>query len=233
MNETKITKLSRIFIDLTTKLKIMSLFNELLNGPIGKELVEGTSKQLGLNRASTAAAFGAALPMIMGAMKNNASSSEGAGGLLKALMNSNHSSGGLLNNLSSVLGGAGIDENVLNDGADILSHVFGGQTHNAAQVIGKTSNIDPSVASQIMKMAAPVVMGYLAKNVLHSKVTDGNSLTGMLGSLLDGDDDYVQTASRIQDFDNNDDTIDDLAIKFKQKESSKGFLGDLMNQLLS
>ena len=51
----------------------MSLLNELLNGPIGKQLIEGSSKQLGLNKASTAAAFGAALPMIMGAMKNNAS----------------------------------------------------------------------------------------------------------------------------------------------------------------
>ncbi len=211
----------------------MSLFNDLLTGPIGKELIEGSSKQLGLNRASTAAAFGAALPMIMGALKNNASSSDGASGLLKALTNSHHSSGGLLNNLSNVLGGSGIDESVLKDGANILNHVFGGQTNNAAQVIGKTSNIDPSMANQIMKMAAPIVMGYLAKNALSSKVSDGNSLTGMLGSLLDDDDEYVHTASRIQDFDNNDDTIDDLANKFKQKESSKGFLGSLMNELLS
>ena len=211
----------------------MSLLNELLNGPIGKQLIEGSSKQLGLNKASTAAAFGAALPMIMGAMKNNASNSDGAGGLLKALMNSNHSSGGLLDNLSSVLGGSNIDDNVLQDGGNILNHVFGGQTNNAAQVLGKTSNIDPAMASQIMKMAAPVVMGYLGKNAMSNKISDGNSLSSMLGSLLDDDDDYVQTASRIQDFDNNDDTIDDLANKFKQKGNSQGIIGNLLNNLLS
>ena len=45
-------------------------------------------------------------------MKNNASTPQGADGLLSALGNNKHS-GGILDNLGSILGGSGVDDDVL------------------------------------------------------------------------------------------------------------------------
>jgi len=63
---------------------------DLLNSDLGKNLISGASKQLGQNKGQTTSALSAALPLILGAMKNNASTPKGADGLLRALSNSNH-----------------------------------------------------------------------------------------------------------------------------------------------
>ena len=99
---------------------------DLLNSEMGKTLIKGTSQQLGQDKAKTTSALSAALPLLLGAMKNNAKSPEGATGLLSALGNKKHE-GGILENLGSILGGSNIDEDVMKDGAGILGHVFQGK----------------------------------------------------------------------------------------------------------
>lgn len=51
----------------------MSGILDLLNSNLGKNLVNSASKQLGQNKVQTASALTSALPLILGAMKNNAS----------------------------------------------------------------------------------------------------------------------------------------------------------------
>ena len=211
----------------------MSAIFDLLNSSMGKELIGGASKQMGLNKASTASALGSAMPMILGALGNNASSSGGAEGILKALGGSNHSSGGMLDNLGSILGGGGIDEDVMKDGGNILGHIFGGQEGNAAEAVSKASGIDLGMASSLMKTAAPFVMGYLGKQMLKSKVTDQGGLQGMLGNLL-GDDNDAQKdiASRVQGFSDNDDTVNGLANLITTNNKKSGGIGDLLTNML-
>lgn len=189
----------------------MSGILDLLNSSMGKELINGASQQMGLNKASTVSALSAAMPLILGAMKNNASTSSGATGLLGALGNSNHN-GSMLDNLGNILGGSSIDDNVMTDGGNILGHVFGGQENNAASAISKTSGVDMNSAMNLMKVAAPVIMSFLGKKAASNSISDQNGLSGLLGGLL-GNDDGVQQdmASKIQDFDNNDFSIDDIA----------------------
>ena len=50
----------------------MSGILDLLNSPIGKTLINGASQQLGQDKKQTASALSTALPLILGAMKNNA-----------------------------------------------------------------------------------------------------------------------------------------------------------------
>ncbi len=207
----------------------MSAIFDLLNSSMGKELIGGVSKQMGLNKASTASALGSAMPMILGALGNNASSSGGAAGLLKALGGSNHSSGNMLDNLGSILGGSGIDDNVMKDGGNILGHAFGGQEGNAAEAVSKASGIDLGMASNLMKTAAPFVMGFLGKQMLKGNVTDQGGLQSMLGGLL-GDDNDAQKdiASRVQGFENNDDTVNGLADLITGNNKKSGGIGDLL-----
>ncbi len=189
----------------------MSSILDLLNSSMGKELINGASQQMGLNKASTASALGAAMPLILGAMKNNASSSSGAAGLLGALGNSNHN-GSMLDNLGSILGGSNIDDDIMKDGGNILGNVFGGQEKNAASAISKSSGIDLNSAMNMMKVAAPFIMSYLGKKTTSNGVSDQNGITDLLGSLLGGDSSGQQDlASKIQGFDNNDFSVDDIA----------------------
>ena len=76
----------------------MASILDLLNSDIGKSLINGTSQQLGQDKGKTTTALNAALPLILGAMKNSAKTPEGAAGLLSALGNEKHG-GGILDNL--------------------------------------------------------------------------------------------------------------------------------------
>jgi len=213
---------------------IVSGILELLNSPLGKNLIEGSSKQLGLSPETTASALGAAMPMILGAMKNNAVKPEGASGLLKAFGNEQHSSGSLLENLSSVLGGSGIDTNVLSDGSKILGHLFGGQQNNAAEVVGKSSGLDMNTAASLMKIAAPLVMAYLGKNAMQKGVSNEQGVMGMLDNFLGNDnkDQLLNSVAKIQDFDNNDDTTDDIAKVLSGLGGNSGILGGILGNFL-
>jgi hypothetical protein len=207
---------------------------KLLQSDMGGQLIEGASKQLGLDKSQTTSAMGAAIPLLLGALKNNAGSADGAAGLLGALTSSKHSGGGMLDNLGSILGGSGIDDNVMNDGGKILGKVFGGQESNAASAISKASGIDLSSAMSILKLAAPFVMSYLGKKVLGGGVSDGKGLGDLLGGLLGGGSGLQQKlAAQIQGFDDNDSTIDDIAGMLTGKSGKGGGgIGGLLGGML-
>ena len=161
----------------------MASILDLLNSDIGQTLINNTSKQLGQDKAKTTTAMNAALPLLLGAMKNNAKTPEGAAGLLSALGNNKHS-GGVLDNLGDILGGDIIDEDVMQNGAGILRHVFQGKEQNVANAVGKTSGLDAGSAMNALKVAAPVLMGLLGKETRQQHVADQNGIGDLLGGLL-------------------------------------------------
>lgn len=206
----------------------------LLQGGMGSQLIQGASEQLGMDKAQTTKALGAALPLMMGALKNNASSQDGASSLLNAL--GNHSSGNILDNLGSILGGQQIDNDVLEDGGKILGHMFGGNTNDVAGVVGKAANIDIGKALNLLKVAAPFVMGYLGRMTQSKGVSDASGLGGLLGGLLGGGDDQLATAaSLLQNFSDNDSSIDDIAGMVlggkSGKDSPLGNIGGMLGGL--
>ena len=214
----------------------MSGILDLLNSDTGKGLINGMEQQLGINKASIVKALGAALPMILGGMRNNTSSSTGSSGLLDALLGGNHN-GSILDSIGDIFGGGsadGVDHNVMTDGGNILGHVFGGQEQNAAHVVSKSSGIDMSQAMNIMKAAAPFIMGYIGKKMHSNNVSDQSGLKGLLGGLL-GDDINASrdVASRVQGFDTNDDTIDDIAGMVSKYGKEAGGIANLLSGLFS
>ncbi len=206
---------------------------DLLKGDTGKELINNASKQFGINKASVASVLGSAMPLILGAMENNASSVNGSEGLLKALGNPTHSSGGLLDNLGSIFNSGNIDE-ILGDGGNILAHVFDGQENNAANVLGKSNNIDIGSVMNIMKVAAPFVMSFLGKRASNSGVSNQTDLRGLLGGLLGNDKEiHQEMANKLQDFDNNDSSIDDIAGLITDYDKNSGSIGKILTDLFS
>ncbi len=101
-----------------------------------------------------------AMPILLGAMKRNASSDDGATNLMNALNNKHDCS--ILDNLSGLLGGE-VNEDVKQDGLGILGHVLGGSQNNAVQALSKKSGLDTNSVMQILQVAAPILLGYFGK----------------------------------------------------------------------
>jgi len=201
---------------------------DLLGSDIGKTLISGASQQLGQDKGKTTSALSAALPLILGAMKNNAKTPEGAAGLLSALGNQKHG-GGILDNLGSILGGGGIDDDVMQDGAGILGHVFGGKEENVANAVSKSSGVDLGSAMNILKVAAPFLMGYLGKQTRQQGVSNQSGIGDLLGGMLGGEsNDQQNMVEKLLDADGDGSIIDDVAGMLLSGGKKKGGLGGLL-----
>ena len=197
---------------------------DLLNSDIGKTLISGASQKLGQDENKTSSALSAALPLILGAMKNNASTPEGAQGLLGAI--SGKHDGSILDNLGGLLG----NNDVLADGAGILGHVFGGKEQKVAQAVSAKSGMDMGSAMDLLKMAAPVIMGVIGKQSRQQNVSDSNGIGDLLGGLLGGGAQQEQSLiTKILDADGDGSVIDDLI--GMASGSKKGGIGGLLGGL--
>jgi len=69
------------------------------------------------------------------------------------------------------------------DASGILGHIFGSQQAQAQNQIGQASGLSSGQAGQLLQMLAPIVMGFLAKQVGSAKL-DAGGLGNLLGGLL-------------------------------------------------
>ncbi len=150
----------------------------LLNGGLGKEVIDSISKESGASKKDTQTVVTAALPALLGALQSNAGSG-GAGGILQAI-NSKHD-GSILDNLASALGSG-----AASDGEGILKHVLGGSQSSIQKAISKKSGVSATTVSKILALLAPIVMGYLGRETKKSSVSNEKGLTDLLGGLIGG-----------------------------------------------
>ena len=167
------------------------------------------AQQLGASSQQIQSAVGAALPLLLGALGQNAAQPQGAAALFNALERDHGqatpqglgSLGGLGDLLGAVLGGAGTAPGRgagggLGDGAAILGQILGGNRQQAENQLGQATGLGSS-AGQLLAMLAPMVMAYLANRVKTGNM-DASALGqtlgqeharqqggGLLGSLLD------------------------------------------------
>lgn len=155
---------------------------DLINSDLGKQIISGIGNQAGTTEGETSSVLTSALPTLINAMQNNASTEQGAGGLLGALLGGKHD-GGLLDNLGSMLGGGGID---MEDGGKILGHVLGGNQPSVENGLSQSTGVSSDKIGMILKMAAPILMAFLANKAKANNVQNGTDLGGLLGGLLGG-----------------------------------------------
>jgi len=197
---------------------------DLLNSDLGTSLISGASQYLGNGKEQTGSALSAVLPLMLGAIKNNASSSDGAAGILSALSNDKHD-GSILNNLGDTLG----SQESIQDGANILGHIFGGKEQNVALAVSAKSGLDMGKSMDLLKMAAPVIMGFLGKQSRQNNIADSGGLDDLLGGLLGGGNQAQEGQSmitKILDGDGDGSVIDD--IMGMVTDNKKGGLGGLL-----
>ncbi|MEM8520809.1 DUF937 domain-containing protein [Flavobacterium sp. PL12] len=161
---------------------------DLLDSDLGQQIISIVSQRAGTTENETSSVLSSALPTLLGAMQNNAATPEGKSGLLGALLGGKHD-GGILDNLSGFLGGAD-----LSDGSNILGQVLGGNQPNVENNLSQNTGVSSDKIGMILKMAAPILMAYLAKNAKQSGInkndesSSGGGISDILGGLLGGNE---------------------------------------------
>ncbi|MGK0387018.1 MAG: hypothetical protein ACI849_001638 [Patiriisocius sp.] len=212
----------------------MSGILEVLNSDIGRQLIGGLSQETNQSADKTASVLTSALPLLMGAMKRNANSPEGADGLMNAI-NGKHD-GSILDNLGDLFAG-GVNEDVKLDGLGILGHVLGGSQDNVVGAVSKKSGVDTNGVMQMLQIAAPIVLGMLGKQKQQQNVTSSNGIGDLLGGLMGGGSQQPKQQSLIEsilDGDNDGSIIDDIAgmvLNSGNSKNSGGGLGGLLGGL--
>ena len=189
----------------------MSGIMDLLQGPVGQMIIQGVGSRLGSDTSKTKSAVSAAIPMLMGALKKNASDPEKASGLFEALQKKHD--GSILDNISDIFGGGSVNEDVVEDGDKILGHVLGEKKEVVAAAISKQHGLDMGAAMNILKMAAPVVMGMIGKQARQANVSNPTDLTDIIGNMIGGHQEAEQHSSFIEnllDQDGDGSIVDDL-----------------------
>ncbi|MFS4447766.1 DUF937 domain-containing protein [Maribacter sp. 2307UL18-2] len=207
----------------------MSGLLDLMNSPMGKQLIQGVAGQTGQSTDQTGSVLSMALPVLMGAMKKNAATPEGAQGLMNAL--SNKHDGSILDNLGGLFGG-GVDSSVMDDGAGILGHVLGNRQPQVENALSSKSGMDAGTIGTILKVAAPILMGYLGKQTRQNNVNDSNGIGDLLGGLMGGGQTAQKQQSLIETFldsDGDGSILDDVASM--ALGGKKGGLGGLLGGL--
>ncbi|WP_299228038.1 DUF937 domain-containing protein [uncultured Psychroserpens sp.] len=208
----------------------MSGILDLLNSDLGKTIISGVSGQTNQPQNKTQDVLTMALPVLMAAMKRNAATPQGAEGLMGALNNKHD--GSILDNLGGLFSG-GVDDNVMTDGSKILGHVLGNKQQRVEQTLGAKAGMDANSVAQILKVAAPILMGVLGKQTRQNNVNNPSGLEGLLGGLLGGNSQPQEQSflESILDADGDGSVIDDVAGMVLGGNKKKSGLGGLLGGL--
>ena len=146
------------------------------------DMIAKIAAALGLDRSVTQKAVGGGVPALLSTLADVASTPNGARQLTNTLAQPQLAS---LDNLKSLIGGAGQDTAGSTLGSNLLSGLFGaGALDTIAQSIGKFAGIDAGSSKSLLGMLGPVVLGVLGQHQ-RSAGLDAGGLASLLGSQKD------------------------------------------------
>ena len=153
----------------------MDLSN-ILGALTGNDAINAVSQNLKIDQRQVSSVVNAALPYLLGAMQQNASSQAGAASLADALGYHAGKQGNIVNNLKTA---------DLTDGNKILSHIFGGKLSSVLGGISKSTGVGSNAVGSILASIAPSLLALLGKGQKNSG-TNAAGLENMLGMILGG-----------------------------------------------
>lgn len=147
-------------------------------GMVAPAIIDKLAAMLGLNSATAKTALMAAVPGVLAAFGNKASTETGARELFDAVSKTDTSQ---LSNLAKTLGGAG-GEKLIQGGLGSLGSLLGDNALSGLTgAIAKQAGVSDSASSSIVAMAGQLAMGQLAKSVSGDGL-NASSLAGLLSS---------------------------------------------------
>lgn len=152
---------------------------ESISSYITPDLVNKASGFLGESPTSTFKAMSGIVPALLDKFGSFASSPTGVNQFGEML---NMGGGGsILNNLSGLFSGGSATSGAISQGKEILGTVLGNQTSSLASAVSNFSGISSTSASSLMALAAPLILGVLAK-LKTAQSLSASGLASMLSS---------------------------------------------------
>ncbi len=158
----------------------MSGLADILGSALGGDAISKIASQLGVDQSVAQAGVAAALPTLLGRLKENADAPEGATALAGAVERDHD--GAVLDDMNGFLGGGFLN----GPGAKILGKVFGADQPSAEEHVAKSSGLDLGSAAKLLAMLAPIILGALGKQGKNSGGLQAALLPSILGGLLGG-----------------------------------------------
>lgn len=167
------------------------LLGSLMEQLESRGAIDQIASKLGVPPGQASSAVAAGVPAILAGLARNAQKPEGASAIASAL-DKDHD-GSVLDDDSY------FDSYQEKKGDGILGHVFGDQTGAVESQVSALGGLDGAKGGELMKMLAPLIMGYLGKQkssggldigslsqVLGGGGGGGLQLPGGLGEILGG-----------------------------------------------
>jgi len=110
---------------------------------------------------STQQAIDGVLPTLLAGVTHFSASGSGASQLVDMITHGDYST--VLNNISGLLDGGNTAERMMNSGRNILNMVFTDKLPAVSELISKSSGLKSASVASLLSLAAPVVMGVIAR----------------------------------------------------------------------
>jgi hypothetical protein len=180
----------------------MSSLTDTLMSRLGASEIQQLGDTIGADPAATGKGLAAAIPMLFGALAQNAGNEEGRTALEGALRKDHD--GSVLDGLSGFFG-AGATE----PGKAILGHVLGGRQATAEQGLSAVSGLGKDQAGKLLALVAPLVLGALGK-ARREGALDAGGLAGLLAGERQGAAGALGGLSGLLDRDGDGSVADDV-----------------------
>lgn len=189
---------------------------QLLMSQLGEGGLSAIAGKIGANNDQTANALGGIVPTLLGAMTKNSENKDGANGLLGAL-DRDHD-GSIFDDVAGF-----VSNSDQGPGNGILKNVLGNNQTAVANGLSKKTGLDTGQVGNLLKIAAPLIMGYLGKQKKEkSNGFDANGIASMLGGL-------TKTADKSTGIDLGD--VLNIVGKLSGGQSQSGGIGGMLGKM--
>ena len=156
------------------KIDILDSMSSMLGG----SFIRQASTLLGETEEGTRAGVRSGVPALLASLVRDSADPAGAAEIYRTVTG-NAVDPGIEGKLGNILGSRGSLESTLSTGESLLGSVLGNRTGGLTHALSQVAGIRPSSATTLLAIAAPLLLGFLKK-----QVTQGRLDAGGLASLL-------------------------------------------------
>ncbi len=144
---------------------MQALIEKMVQDQIKKQLNQQLSKSLGMSGSQAQDMIENSLPYLLGGLKKQTDSKEGAEALMEALTKDDRHDGHVLEDIETLA-----QDPEAGEGASILGHIFGDKEDAIEEDVASKAGIDKDQAKKGLMVMAPMLMAMLGKVVRSEKM---------------------------------------------------------------
>lgn len=150
-----------------------SIVDGLMKQMMSSDNLTTIGQKVGADDKSTKSALEMGLPLLLGALSQKASTSEGSNSILSSIAGIAQGAGNPADDVSAYLGSPSSSQ-----GSDLVSSLLGSSMQPIQQAVSQRTGLPANVVGQLLSMALPLLLGSLGQKSSPSPAS--NDLSKML-----------------------------------------------------